>query len=96
MIPRNAFCCCENHPPLFANIEFFCLRCACAAAYDKLAKWKFRIHGGIDGASYFVVWCVVAMDKLALLALLVALIRTKSDINLLKSTYFSLILSRSM
>jgi hypothetical protein len=31
------------------------LQCACTAAYDKLAKWKFRIHGGIDGVSYFVV-----------------------------------------
>jgi hypothetical protein len=36
----------------------------CRAAYDKLAKWKFRIHGGIDGASHFVLWCVVATDKL--------------------------------
>jgi hypothetical protein len=35
------------------------------AAYDKLAKWKFKIHGGIDGASHFVLWCVVATDKLA-------------------------------
>jgi hypothetical protein len=65
MVPGNAFCCCENHPPLFTNVEFFYLQCACAAAYDKLAKWKFRIHGGIDGASHFVVWCVVATDKLA-------------------------------
>jgi hypothetical protein len=65
MVPGNAFCCCENHPPLFANVEFFCLQCACATAYDKLAKWKFRIHGGIDGASHFVVWYIVATDKLA-------------------------------
>lgn len=34
-------------------------------SYDKLAKWKFRIHGGIDGASHYVLWCEVATDKLA-------------------------------
>ena len=34
-------------------------------AYDKLAKWKIRIHGGIDGASHYVLWCKVATDKMA-------------------------------
>jgi hypothetical protein len=65
MVPAKAFYHRENHPPLVANVEEFCLQYACLTAYDKLAKWKFRIHGGIDGASHFVVWCVVATDKLA-------------------------------
>ena len=39
--------------------------CSRHVAYDKLAKWKFKIHGGIDGASYFLLWCTVATDKLA-------------------------------
>ncbi len=38
--------------------------CSRHIAYEKLAKWKFRIHGGIDGASHFVLWCMVATDNL--------------------------------
>ena len=39
--------------------------CSRYVAYDKLMKWKFKIHGGIDGTSHFVLWCTVATDKLA-------------------------------
>jgi hypothetical protein len=34
-------------------------------AYDKLAKWKIKIHGAIDGGTHFVLWAVVATDKKA-------------------------------
>jgi len=33
------------------------------AAYDKLAQYGFRVHGAIDGASHFVVYMKVALNK---------------------------------
>lgn len=34
-------------------------------SYDKLAKWKIKIHGGMDGGTHFVLWAMVATDKKA-------------------------------
>ena len=34
-------------------------------AYEKLAKWKIKIHGGMDGGTHFVLWDKVATDKKA-------------------------------
>ena len=54
----------------FETTSFFCLSLnpdsyCVHAAYDKLVRWKIRLHGAIDGDSHFVLWAKVATNKRA-------------------------------
>ena len=32
-------------------------------AYDKLVNYGFRVHAKIDGASHYMLWAKIALDK---------------------------------
>ena len=32
-------------------------------AYNKLMNYGFHVHAGIDGASHYMLWAKIALDK---------------------------------
>jgi hypothetical protein len=45
------------------TVRYYVLFCFILAAHDKLARWGFRIHAAIDGATHYVVYLVVSVNK---------------------------------